>query len=275
MSAALPPPEAENPNPVDELAGSEQPFVAHLMELRDRLLYSIYGVIVALIALALYPGPAKLMDWVAAPIRAHMPPDAKLIATGVLSPFIVPLKVLAIAALLLALPWIMFQAWRFVAPGLYKHEKRFVLPLILLGSFLAYAGIAFVQMYVLEHMFAFIQGFTSSSVSAMPDVASYVETILNLYLAFAAAFQVPVVVILAVRFGFVSVAQLRQFRGYALLGAAVICAIITPPDALSMLILLACMMVLYELGIILARFFAPQNSITNSDNKPLEPSAKN
>ncbi len=275
MSAALPPPEAENPNPVDELAGSEQPFVAHLMELRDRLLYSIYGVIVALIALALYPGPAKLMDWVAAPIRAHMPPDAKLIATGVLSPFIVPLKVLAIAALLLALPWIMFQAWRFVAPGLYKHEKRFVLPLILLGSFLAYAGIAFVQMYVLEHMFAFIQGFTSSSVSAMPDVASYVETILNLYLAFAAAFQVPVVVILAVRFGFVSVAQLRQFRGYALLGAAVICAIITPPDALSMLILLACMMVLYELGIILARFFAPQDSITNSDNKPLEPSAKN
>lgn len=254
MSAALPPPETETP-PSDELAGSEQPFVAHLMELRDRLLYSIYGVIVALIALALYPGPARLMDWVAAPIRAHMPPDAKLIATGVLSPFIVPLKVLAIAALLLALPWIMFQAWRFVAPGLYKHEKRFVLPLILLGSFLAYAGIAFVQMYVLEHMFAFIQGFTSQSVSAMPDVASYVETILNLYLAFAAAFQVPVVVILAVRFGFVSVAQLRAFRGYALLGAAVICAVITPPDALSMLILLACMMVLYEVGIVLAGFF--------------------
>ncbi len=266
MSAALPPSEADQPSPADELAGSEQPFVAHLIELRDRLLASIYGVIAALIALALYPGPARLMDWVAAPIRAHMPPDAKLIATGVLSPFIVPLKVLAIAALLLALPWIMFQAWRFVAPGLYKHEKRFVLPLILLGSFLAYAGIAFVQMYVLEHMFAFIQGFTSSSVSAMPDVASYVETILNLYLAFAAAFQVPVVVILAVRFGFVSVAQLRQFRGYALLGAAVICAIITPPDALSMLILLGCMMVLYELGIILAGFFAlPAGAQTQAD----------
>ena len=249
MSAALPPPDI--PQADNELAGTEQPFVAHLLELRDRLLSSIYGVIVALIALALYPGPARLMDWVAAPIRAHMPPDAKLIATGVLSPFTVPLKVLA-----MALPWIMFQAWRFVAPGLYKHEKRFVLPLILLGSFLAYAGIAFVQMYVLEHMFAFIQGFTSSSVNAMPDVASYVETILNLYLAFAAAFQVPVVVILAVRFGFVSVAQLRQFRGYALLGAAVICAVITPPDALSMLILLACMMVLYELGIVLAGFFA-------------------
>ncbi len=266
MSAALPPPETENPSPADELAGSEQPFVAHLIELRDRLLYSIYGVIVALIALALYPGPARLMDWVAAPIRAHMPADAKLIATGVLSPFIVPLKVLAIAALLLALPWIMFQAWRFIAPGLYQHEKRFVLPLILLGSFLAYAGIGFVQIYVLEHMFAFIQGFTSQSVSAMPDVASYVETILNLYLAFAAAFQVPVVVILAVRFGFVSVAQLRQFRGYALLGASVICAIITPPDALSMLILLACMMVLYELGIILARFFAQASAEAPSKN---------
>ncbi len=266
MSAALPPPEADQPSPADELAGTEQPFVAHLIELRDRLLASIYGVIAALIALALYPGPARLMDWVAAPIRAHMPPDAKLIATGVLSPFIVPLKVLAISPLLLALPWIKFQAWRFVAPALYKHEKRFVLPLILLGSFLAYAGIAFVQMYVLEHMFAFIQGFTSSSVSAMPDVASYVETILNLYLAFAAAFQVPVVVILAVRFGFVSVAQLRQFRGYTLLGAAVICAIITPPDALSMLILLGCMMVLYELGIILAGFFAlPAGAQTQAD----------
>ena len=197
------------------------------------------------------------MDWVAYPIREHMPANAKLIATGVLSPFVVPLKVLFIAALLLALPWIMFQAWRFVAPGLYQHEKRFVLPLILLGSSLAYAGIAFVQLYVLEHMFAFIQSFTPSAVSAMPDVASYVETILNLYLAFAAAFQVPVVVILAVRFGFITIAQLKSYRGYALLGSAVLCAIITPPDALSMLILLACMMVLYELGIILARFFTP------------------
>ncbi len=267
MSTALPPPEAHTPAPDDELAGSEQPFVAHLMELRDRLLYSIYGVIAALIALAIYPGPARLMEWVAHPIRAHMPADAKLIATGVLSPFMVPLKVLAIAALLLALPWIMFQAWRFVAPGLYKHEKRFVLPLILLGSFLAYAGIGFVQFYVLEHMFAFIQGFTSDAVSAMPDVASYVETILNLYLAFAAAFQVPVVVILAVRFGFISIAQLKAYRGYMLLGAAVICAIITPPDALSMLILLACMMVLYELGIILARFFTPSKTEPETESE--------
>lgn len=274
MSAALPPPQKDPAD--DELAGTEQPFVAHLMELRDRLLYSIYGVIAALIALAIYPGPARLMDLVATPIRAHMPADAKLIATGVLSPFIVPLKVLAIAALLLALPWIMFQAWRFVAPGLYQHEKRFVLPLILLGSFLAYAGIAFVQLYVLEHMFAFIQGFTSQSVNAMPDVASYVETILNLYLAFAAAFQVPVVVILAVRFGFVSVAQLRSFRGYAILGASVICAIITPPDALSMLILLACMVVLYEVGIVLAGFFAqaPAQDTAQSSDHEAAPNTK-
>lgn len=242
----------------DELAGSEQPFVAHLLELRDRLLYSVYGVLVALVVLAIYPGPARLMDWIAQPIRSHMPADAKLIATGVLSPFIVPLKVLLIAALLLALPWMMFQAWRFVAPGLYRHEKRFVLPMIFLGSSLAYIGIAFVQLFVLENMFGFIQSFSPDAVNAMPDVASYVETILNLYLAFAAAFQVPVVVILAVRFGFVTTAQLRGFRGYALLGASVVCAFITPPDALSMLILLGCMMVLYELGIVLAGFFQPK-----------------
>ncbi len=256
MTASLPPPT----EPADELAGSEQPFVAHLLELRDRLLHSAYGIIAMLIVLAIYPGPAQLMDWLARPIRAHMPADAKLIATGVLSPFVVPLKVLLIAAVLLALPWVMFQAWRFVAPGLYKHEKRFVLPLIFLGSALAYIGIAFVQLFVLGHMFGFIQSFSPPSVNAMPDVASYVTTILNLYLAFAAAFQVPVVVILAVRFGFVRLEQLKAWRGYVLLAAAVICAVITPPDALSMLILLACMMVLYELGMLLARWFVPHEA---------------
>jgi sec-independent protein translocase protein TatC len=171
-------------NKDDELAGTEQPFVAHLMELRDRLLYCVYGLAVAAALLAIWPGPAGLIDMIAVPIKAHMPPDAKLIAVGVFSPFFVPLKVLLMASVLLALPWLMYQIWMFVAPGLYSHEKKFALPLITFGSLLAYGGIAFVQFFVLDKMFGFIQRFTPASVAATPDIASYVESILSLYIAF-------------------------------------------------------------------------------------------
>src|SRR5689334_12768702 len=139
-----------SPDPEDELAGTEQPFVAHLVELRDRLLLCIYGIGAAVILLAIWPGANGLIDFIARPIRAHMPPDAKLIAVGVFSPFFVPLKVLMLVGVLLALPWLMYQIWAFVAPGLYSHEKKLALPLIIFGSGLAYAGIAFVQFFVLD-----------------------------------------------------------------------------------------------------------------------------
>jgi len=242
-------------NKEDELAGTEQPFVAHLMELRDRLLYCIYGLAVAGILLAIWPGPSGLIDLVAIPIRAHMPPDAKLIAVGVFSPFFVPLKVLMMAAVLLALPWLMYQAWMFVAPGLYSHEKKFALPLIFFGSFLAYAGIAFVQFFVLDKMFGFIQRFTPASVAATPDIASYVESILSLYLAFGVAFQVPIVVMLLVRFEMVTIEKLKSFRGYFIVLAFVVAAVLTPPDVVSQLALAIPMCLLYEVGIIAARYF--------------------
>jgi len=181
-----------DPTPkADELAGTEQPFVQHLVELRDRILYSLAGVVLFAIGLAIWPGPGELIDFIAIPIRNHMPPDAKLIAVGVFSPFFVPLKVLLMSAMIVALPWLMYQMWAFVAPGLYSHEKRFALPLIFIGSLLAYGGIAFVQFFVLDQMFFFIQGFTPDSVAATPDIASYVQAILSLYLAFGLAFQVP------------------------------------------------------------------------------------
>lgn len=235
--------------PPDDLEGSEQPFVVHLIELRDRLLRAVYGLVAAVALLAIWPGPSHLIDWLAHPIRAHMPPDAKLIAVGVLSPVLVPLKVLLMAAVLLALPWLIYQAWGFVAPGLYKHEKRFALPLIFFGTLLAYVGIGFVQFFVLDKMFAFIQQFTSDAVAATPDVASYVETILGLYIAFGLAFQVPIVVILLVRVGLVTLTQLKAFRGYFIVLAFVIAAIVTPPDAISQLALAVPMCVLYEVGI--------------------------
>lgn len=240
--------------PQDELAGTEQPFVQHLIELRDRMMYSLAGVAVAMILLAIWPGPSGLIDLIAVPIRAHMPPDAKLIAVGVFSPFFIPLKVLMMAGLLLALPWLMYQAWAFVAPGLYSHEKHFALPLIFFGSLLAYVGIAFVQFFVLDKMFGFIQNFTPESVAATPDIASYVEAILSLYLAFGMAFQVPIVVVLLVRFGMVTIEQLRDFRGYFIVIAFVIAAIVTPPDVISQLALAIPMTILYEFGILGAKY---------------------
>lgn len=246
---------SDKPDPADELAGTEQPFVQHLMELRDRLLYSVIGLAVCMALLAFWPGPSGLIDLIAVPIRAHMPPDARLIAVGVFSPFFVPLKVLAMAAVLLSLPWWMYQLWSFIAPGLYSHEKRFAVPLIVLGSALAYLGIAFVQFFVLDKMFGFIQKFTPASVAATPDIASYVEAILGLYLAFGLAFQVPIVVVLLVKMGMVSIQKLKDFRGYFIVIAFIIAAIVTPPDVISQLALAVPMCILYELGIWGAQLF--------------------
>ncbi len=255
----------------DELAGTEAPFVDHLIELRDRLLYSVYGLIVAGGLLAIYPGPSGLIDLLAVPIRAHMPPDAKLIAIGVFSPFFVPLKVLLMAAVLLSLPWLMYQIWMFVAPGLYSHEKKFALPLIFFGSFLAYVGIAFVQYFVLDKMFSFIQKFTPAAVAATPDVASYVEAILSLYIAFGLAFQVPIVVMLLVKFNLVTLEKLRAFRGYFVVVAFVISAVVTPPDVISQLALAIPMCILYEIGLIAAKWFAVASKAP--EEKASEPAA--
>lgn len=257
---------SDKQEPADELAGSEQPFVQHLMELRDRLLYCLYGIALAMALLALWPGPSGLIDLIAVPIRAHMPPDVKLIAVGVFTPFFIPLKVLMMAGLLLALPWVLYQIWAFVAPGLYSHEKNFALPLIIFGSLLAYVGIAFVQFFVLDKMFGFIQGFTPESVNATPDIASYVESILSLYLAFGLAFQVPIVVMLLVRFELVTVVQLKTYRGYFVVGAFVVAAILTPPDVISQLALAVPMCLLYEIGILGSRWFSRVSR--NPDSEP-------
>jgi sec-independent protein translocase protein TatC len=254
----------------DELAGTEQPFVAHLVELRDRLLYCIYGIVAAIIALSIWPGPNGLIDFIAQPIRAHMPPDAKLIAVGVFSPFFVPLKVLLLVAVLLVLPWLMYQLWAFVSPGLYSHEKKFAYPLIISGSGLAYAGIAFVQFFVLDKMFGFIQGFTPSSVAATPDIASYVEAILGLYIAFGLAFQVPIVVMLLVRFEMVTIQKLKEFRGYFIVIAFIVAAVVTPPDVISQLALAVPMVILYEVGIVAARWFVKASQAPDDSSDAAE-----
>jgi sec-independent protein translocase protein TatC len=246
---------SDTPNKEDELAGTEQPFVAHLVELRDRLIKAIVAVAVVAAVLFLYPGPAALYDILAAPLIATLPKGATLIATSVISPFLVPLKILLMAAFLGALPVVLYQAWAFVAPGLYMHEKKLVLPLVVSSTILFFVGVAFCYFFVFGQVFKFIQGFAPKSITAAPDIEAYLSFVLTMFLAFGLAFEVPIVVVVLARLGFVSIEKLKSFRGYFIVLAFIIAAVITPPDVVSQLALAVPMCVLYEVGIWAAQIF--------------------
>ena len=244
-----------NPPPEDELAGTEQPFVAHLIELRDRLIRALIAVAVAGAALALYPGPGELYDLLAAPLVAHLPKGATLIATSVISPFMVPLKILLMSAFLLALPVVLYQLWAFIAPGLYSHEKKLVLPLVISSTLLFFIGVAFCYFFVFGQVFKFIQSFAPKSITAAPDIEAYLSFVLTMFLAFGLSFEVPVAVVVLARMGVVTVEKLKAFRGYFIVLAFVIAAVVTPPDVVSQLALAVPMCLLYELGIWAAKLF--------------------
>jgi sec-independent protein translocase protein TatC len=239
----------------DELDGTEAPFVSHLIELRDRLVKALIAVAVAFGALSLYPGPAGLYDLLAAPLLTALPHGATMIATSVISPFLVPLKITLMAAFLLALPVVLYQVWAFVAPGLYNHEKKLVLPLVVSSTVLFAAGVAFCYFFVFGQVFKFIQSFAPKSITAAPDIEAYLSFVLTMFIAFGAAFEVPVVVVLLARMGVVSIDKLREFRGYFIVLAFIIAAVITPPDVVSQLALAIPMVALYELGIWAAVLF--------------------
>jgi sec-independent protein translocase protein TatC len=243
------------PNKEDELAGTEQPFVAHLVELRDRLIKAIIAVAVVAAVLFLYPGPAALYDILAAPLIASLPKGATLIATSVISPFLVPLKILLMAAFLIALPVVLYQAWAFVAPGLYTHEKKLVLPLVVSSTLLFFSGVAFCYFFVFRQVFRFIQGFAPKSITAAPDIEAYLSFVLTMFFAFGLAFEVPIVVVVLARLGFVSIGKLKAFRGYFIVLAFIVAAVITPPDVVSQLSLAIPMCLLYEVGIWAAQIF--------------------
>ncbi|MCV2366666.1 twin-arginine translocase subunit TatC [Roseateles oligotrophus] len=241
--------------PDDELAGTEQPFVSHLIELRDRLVRASIAVAVAFGVLAFFPGPSALYDMLAAPLVAQLPAGSTLIATNVISPFLVPLKITLMAAFLIALPVVLYQVWAFVAPGLYSHEKRLVLPLVFSSTLLFFVGVAFSYFFVFGQVFKFIQSFAPKSITAAPDIEAYLSFVMSMFIAFGAAFEVPVVVVLLVRMGLVTVEKLREFRGYFIVLAFVIAAVITPPDVVSQLALAIPMCILYELGVFAAGYF--------------------
>ena len=241
--------------PEDELAGTEQPFVSHLVELRDRLIRATIAVGVCFAVLSIYPGPASLYDLLAAPLVAHLPKGGTLIATNVISPFLVPIKITLMAAFLLALPIVLYQVWAFVAPGLYTHEKKLVLPLVVSSTLLFFIGVAFCYFFVFGKVFTFIQAFAPKSVSAMPDIEAYLSFVLTMFIAFGAAFEVPIVVVVLARIGLVSIEKLKGFRSYFIVLAFIIAAILTPPDVVSQLALAIPMVLLYELGIWAAVIF--------------------
>jgi len=243
------------PKPEDELKGSEQPFVAHLIELRDRLLWAVAAVAVAAAALAIYPGPGSLYDIMAAPLVVHLPKGATLIATSVISPFMVPIKILFMAAFLLALPVVLYQVWAFIAPGLYTHEKRLVMPLVISSTVLFFIGVAFCYFFVFGQVFKFIQSFAPKSITAAPDIEAYLGFVLSMFLAFGLAFEVPIAVVVLARLKVVTIEKLKDFRGYFVVLAFVIAAIVTPPDVVSQLALAIPMCVIYELGIWAAQIF--------------------
>ena len=258
------PPGGDKP---DELAGTEQPFVQHLMELRDRMIKAVIAIGIAAGILALFPGPGALYDLMAAPLVASLPKGATLIATNVVSPFVVPIKILFMAAFMIALPVVLYQVWAFVAPGLYSHEKKLVMPLVVSSTLLFFIGVAFSYYVVFGQVFRFIQSFAPKSITAAPDIEEYLNFVLGMFLAFGLAFEVPIAVILLVRMGIISVAQLREYRGYFWVGAAIVTALVTPPDAGSMIMLLMVVGGLYEIGILAAQMFLKSTKAPDTDTE--------
>jgi len=248
MSEKLTPPE-------DELAGTEQPFVSHLMELRDRLVRAMIAVGIAALVLSVYPGPGALYDILAQPLVANLPKGATLIATSVISPFMVPLKILMMASFLIALPVVLYQVWAFVAPGLYTHEKKLVMPLVISSTVLFFMGVAFCYFFVFGQVFKFIQSFAPKSITAAPDIEAYLGFVLSMFLAFGLTFEVPIAVVVLARMNVVSIEKLKEFRGYFVVLAFVVAAVVTPPDVVSQLALAIPMCILYELGIWAAQVF--------------------
>jgi sec-independent protein translocase protein TatC len=230
---------------------AEGTLISHLLELRDRLLRAFLAVIVVFIPIAFFAN--EVFTFVAQPLIEQLPEGASLIATSVISPFMTPFKLAFFVALFLAMPFVLYQVWAFVAPGLYRHEKKFAFPLLVSSIFLFYVGIAFAYFVVFPVMFQFFANTTPEGVTMMTDIASYMDFVLTMFLCFGLAFEVPVVVVLLVLTGLVKVEKLAEIRGYVLIGIFVVAALLTPPDAISQTIMAVPMYLLYEGGLAMAR----------------------
>ncbi len=232
-------------------------FISHLIELRQRLVRAVSVVLVFFAIFSFgWPGAGAIYDFLAAPLMHALPEGAKMIATGVITPFMVPMKVSALVAFLVALPYVLYQAWAFVAPGLYEHEKRLAVPIIVASTLLFLLGVAFCYYFVFGQVFSFIHGFAPKSITPAPDIEAYFSFVITMFIAFGVTFEIPIVVVILVRSGVVSVEKLREARPYVIVGAFVIAAVVTPPDVLSQFMLALPMCLLYEAGLFFSRFIS-------------------
>lgn len=245
-------------------APPEQTLIDHLLELRRRLLWILCVMLVCF--LALVPFAQRLYTFVAEPLMATLPAGNHMIATDVIAPFFVPIKVTLMAAFLLTLPHTLYQIWAFVAPGLYRHEKRLVLPLLVSSVVLFAVGMAFAYYFVFPVIFKFLTGVTPDGVSMATDIDKYLSFILGMFVAFGMAFEVPVVVVLLNRMGVVSLAQLKHVRAYVVVAAFVVAAVVTPPDVVSQTLLAVPLIVLYELGLLTCRVLGSRAPSLRADD---------
>ena len=234
---------------------NEQPFLTHLMELRDRLLRIIIAIV--LVTLVLLPFANPLFSALAGPLMRHMPENSSMIATAVASPFLIPMKLALILAIFVCVPYLLYQIWGFIAPGLYRHEKRMALPLLISSTLLFYLGGAFAYFVVFPLVFAFLAATPPEGVTIMTDISNYLDFVLTLTFAFGAAFEVPVATFVLVLMGVTSPKALADKRPYVIVGAFVIGAILTPPDAVTQTMLAVPMWLLFELGVLMAKLFVP------------------
>jgi sec-independent protein translocase protein TatC len=241
--SSTPPDSTQTPEP-------EQGFLSHLIELRQRLVKAAIAVLV--IFLALTPFMNRIYDLLADPITATLPPGTKLLATSVVSPFLVPLKATLLVGFIIALPYVLYQAWAFVAPGLYRHEKRLAVPVIVSSFLMFLAGMAFCYFVVFRLLFPVISSFAPSSVSFAPDIDAYFSFVIGMFVAFGLTFETPIVLVALTRLGIVSVAKLRGIRPYFVVGAFIMAAVVTPPDVTSQLLLAVPLCLLFELGLLLS-----------------------
>ena len=241
---------------MSEFQQEGESFLSHLVELRNRLVRAFLAIIV--VTVCLLPFASMLYDFLAFPMMHALPEGTRMIATGVVTPFLVPVKVVLLVALVVTLPYLLYQAWAFIAPGLYQHEKRLVLPLVLASTVLFLVGMAFCYFFVFGVVFKFVYSIAPKSISVAPDIENYFNFAIGMFLAFGVTFEVPIVVIVLAKMGIVSVAKLREIRPYVIVGSFVVAAVVTPPDAISQLLLAIPLCVLYEVGILVAAMITPR-----------------
>jgi sec-independent protein translocase protein TatC len=245
----------------------EGTLISHLLELRDRLIRAIVAVALAFLPCMFYSN--QIFTFVATPLKEKLPKGTQLIATTVMSPFTTPFKLSLFVAIFFAMPFIIYQLWAFVAPGLYRHEKRFAVPLLVSSILLFYVGVVFAYFFVFPVMFQFFAATTPHGVAMMTDISAYLDFVLTMFLAFGAAFEVPIAVVLLVLTGVVRLEKLKENRGYVLIGIFIVAALLTPPDAVSQCIMAIPMYLLYEGGLLMARILSKMRRET-SDSKEIE-----